>query len=877
MRVFGPINGAGVSVTELAPQALVTPASLGVTGYVGILEKGPLNKVITVRNPTEMAQKAGGRIIESFLPGVCGDFFKTSQGAGELNLVRVTDGSHKTSSKTFKSRQTPIRTDVIDCFADSPGKHGGKKQVIVGQYASVTNTTLSTGKTMEVDEFKGGIVTLSELPGKSFIVQSNDVAGVLTFAPDTTLADQLTLSGGGDLTFGLTLLNNGKATSVLFKNGTDSPESEFAIEVFSNGVSVKFFDNLSMDPDAANYFVPIVNDDSSNYWLSVADTFTGTLSSDVRPANFSGISKSLSSLTLGLNASEIQTSSTSGSPTAEMDEVLGSEIIQDQVTLTVTTAGTRPEGSLSVGTNPSDDDTLTLDFSAIDGLTGTKVITFKNTVTDAESEVLIGVDANATATNLHAFLEAMTYASGRFSYTLAAPLITVVALNANDLHNSGTQFTESATNFTLVQVGTGVAGVDKVLSYVSSNQPDLPATTITPGKPFSAPNGWLIGGTFNITSDDDLLLADTAILTVDPLPINELVGGFLIPDATQRRKRFQIVSNTANSVTVKSGSVLTDVADAGDQYIIEAAVELGGGYDGVASISDQDYIDAWDIDTSPFNSLAGKNKGLIKYATPGVTSVSVEKAGRDYANAKNHQYRAEFPSNITTEDAAEEYVNDTLGRDNYMVASLPSFGFKKNPDAGGNILVPMTGMIHGREALVARNFQGFFKAAAGIDVTLPDIVSLPTGDKVLDEEVLNPQGIGVIKFKEGNAIIWGDRMLSLSTGFTFKHQREYLSHIEHILLENFDFLVFALNNSATQTELLNTLTIYFEGQFALGAFDGQKFKDAVRIKVDSENNTEATKALGDLNGEIAVKIVNTVERVRFIIGQAGIGEDLAAE
>jgi phage tail sheath protein FI len=184
------------------------------------------------------------------------------------------------------------------------------------------------------------------------------------------------------------------------------------------------------------------------------------------------------------------------------------------------------------------------------------------------------------------------------------------------------------------------------------------------------------------------------------------------------------------------------------------------------------------------------------------------------------------------------------------------------------------GAIHGREALIANNFSGFHKAAAGIDVTLPRVLKLPTGENILDEEFLNPQGINVIKKKDGNFILWGDRTVGLDSAFKFKHQREYLSHIEHILQENFDFIVFAINNAETIGIAETALTVFFLGEFDNGALDGATFPEAVRIKIDDEINTAITAAAGDLNAQIRIKIVNTVERFVISIGKAGIFESL---
>lgn len=876
-RRYGPTLGAGVVIIEEQADKTIEAAALGVTGYAGVLQKGRLGELIRIANSTAARNKVGSFIPESLLPDCIFDFFEHGNGAGEIHLVRVTDGTEKTSGLAVKNRATPLRNEVMRIDADNAGRWAGKKQTIVGQYTSVTNTTLSTGRTPTLDEWKDATLVMAELPGQAFKVLGNTTAGVLSLAPDATLDDALILSGGGDLTFAIVLTNEGKAISVLFEDGVENPTTEWAMKVFEDGILVKQYDDLNSDPNSSRYFEAIVNDDDSNFWVKLTDQFTGTLTLDTRPANFAGLSVGLTATVLTANIAEVQVSAANAA-TAEFDEAPGSAIIRDNVTLTNTAPGTRPVGNVLIGTNPSDNDTLTLDFSPIDGVTGTQLITFKTVVADPLTEVLIGGTAALTRDALLVFLQAMVYANGRMLYaTGAGDSIDVTALDANDLMNATTEFTESTTNFTFVQVGTGTPGVDQTWAYTSAGQTDLPATVLITGKALVAPNAWLMGGVLHSTDPvDDFGVADTITLISDPFPANGLVGGFLIPDKADRRIKFQIVSNTGSTITVRSGSDMTVEAALGDEYIVQAAIELEGGYDGVAGIGDQDFIDAWSVADSLFNQLFGKNKGLVKLGTPGVSATAVQKAGAAYAEAKNYQYRYEVPANVTLDESVEALINDTIGRNDFAVVSFPSFASVIDPlGEGGLKQISLTGAIHGREALVAKNFQGFHKAAAGIDITLPRIVKLPTGERVLDEEFLNPQGINIIKKKDGNFIIWGDRTVGVDSAFKFKHQREYLSHVEHVLQENFDFIIFAINNADTVALAQTALTVYFLGEFAVGAFEGATFEEGVRIKIDSEINTAITAAAGDLNAQIRLKIVNTVERFNISIGKAGIFESLA--
>jgi phage tail sheath protein FI len=186
----------------------------------------------------------------------------------------------------------------------------------------------------------------------------------------------------------------------------------------------------------------------------------------------------------------------------------------------------------------------------------------------------------------------------------------------------------------------------------------------------------------------------------------------------------------------------------------------------------------------------------------------------------------------------------------------------------------MTGMIHGREARMAADWDGHHKAQAGQDAILPDVLELPTGDAVLNEEYLNPLGINVVKKLKGNFVLWGDRTLWLTTEWKWKHQRELMSYYEHVLQESFDFIIFAINDPETDAQALTSLQSFFLPEYVKRAIRGNTFEDAAILKVDSENNTDATRATGDLYADVSLMLADTVERFNIRIGKQGIFESV---
>lgn len=399
---------------------------------------------------------------------------------------------------------------------------------------------------------------------------------------------------------------------------------------------------------------------------------------------------------------------------------------------------------------------------------------------------------------------------------------------------------------------------------------------VTLGTPFVPNNKWT--PPFTVTAGaTPLVAADTLVIDYKPFVADSLIGGDVYPDKPNYPKtKFRVTDNDHKTVTVQDGSDMTTVSAIGDEFQVVAALELEGGRDGNADVTDVDYSNqAWTPTTSPFNQIRGKNQGLIKYATPGITSTAVQKAGVNYAKSRNGQYRYEVPSSVVTEQGVDEYVNDTLGRSNYAAVEWPSFGYVPDPLGGGQgklKLTTLTGQIHGREATIARDWNGYHKAGTDETATLPKVVKLPTGDNILDEEYLTPLGINVVKKLNGNFVAWGDRTLWLDPQWKWKHQRELMSYYECVLMESFNWIVFAINDPLTQDQGLTALKAFFLPEWTKRAIRGDTFGKAAVIKVDNEINTDVTRDAGDLNAEISLRLADTVERFKILIGKQGLFE-----
>lgn len=869
VRRFGPVQAAGVQIEEKEPDKQIQAAPLGVTAVVGEFERGTPGEPGFPGGLKSFNRRYGSRTPSSEAPSSCEDFYRLGRGAGELIPWRVTAGdevgavlevwnraqvldyaviTEATASLELTARaggKTNLRYEIVTPAGGAPtvalsgnvieitpatagstgsaiaavinddatigalvaangnetgtftattaetsftqgtakslhstwvakngGKWGGQRKFYVDEITGVndlTPTSLDTGDTMIENEWVGGTLQLKKVGTKTYRITGNTAAGVISLEADQDLVTDWTAASGTPANrYVLTRenvdhLGNEKHLALLFVDGQENPGSEWGVEIYVDGSLVNQYRNLSSDPTSPRYFLNVINDDPSNYEVTVNDLYSGDKTvASARPANYHGQSLDLNSTTLWVSAVNASVSSTLGA-----------------------------------------DPAVSVELGSLAGECGVVGEVF-----NTGADILWTVFQNGV-------------------YTLAV----------------------TQTSFTGVETDIG----DEVCKIRVTNG----STSLADG--------------------------DVINLKLTPLVPNEAVGGKIWPDVENEPDlSFQIVSNTRDSISVRTGLDLTDdgAIEAGAVYRVEYQEELEGGHDGSAT-TEADYLAAFDSVSSTLNKIFGKNKGLVKMSTPGVVSATVQKAGLEYAAARNYQYYVEIPSNVTAEDAAVNHINTTIGRSDYGFTYFPSFGYISDPDAtpGSNEValkeVSMAGMILGRHALVAKNYNGYHKAPAGIDVTLPDILLLPTGGpetaSILNEEILNPKGVNVIKFRQGSVIIWGDRTISPDSGWQWLHQRSLMSYYENVLRENFDWIIFALNNPETQERLKTTIRAYFLPEWQKGAIRGDEFEgDAMKLKIDDENNTDLTRSLGDLNAEITLRLADTVERLKIVIGKAGI-------
>lgn len=765
---YGPVLGPGVVVIEKDAGKRIEAAPLGVTGYVGILEKGPVGELISCYSAQDFKRICGGRISDSLLPDAVQDFFNHGGGAGEVHLIRVTHGDERVATRTIFSREVTSSSttrvqQVMRIDAKNGGRWAGKRAVVtslLNVIGDVTATTLTVPATYplsvaaKVNEWKGGYVVLDQVTTKRYLILSN-TAGTTPVITVTADSDMLTDLGGSltDPGFRLEIeRDTAKEIAVQIGDGEADATTLFNLRVYVDGAPVLYYPNLSMDPASKYYFANTINDDPNNYEIAVTDLNGGNTATNRRPACYYGLISA--------------------------------------VTATTLQAKTHQKYVTGVGTY---------------GVAlGTLTAAMKHRV-----KIRCVVLAGAVTMDVYAAID------------------------------GGPE----------QKIGVGVS-----TSAAFGTCPIVPPFTLTPGGTPTA--------------------GDVITIEYFPFEPSVLINGYVYPDyLNYPAERYRITGNTVDTVTIAAGD-MTSHGAVNDSWMIVAPLGLCNGYDGIASIADSDYYQTnYDAELSPFNDLLAMNKGLVRLATPGVTATAVQKAGLAFAEAKNWQYRVEIPSGTVSENDAVAFINSTIGRNDFGATAFPSFGHVDDPDKPGQLKeISLTGAIHGREAAIARNYSGYHKTPAGVDVVLSRVLQLDTSR--LNEEVLNPQGINVVKFVKGNCIVWGARTIAIDSAWRYLHHRALMSYYEHVLQENFDWTIFQINDPELQVQVLSSLRAYFMPEWQKRALRGDKFEDACAIRVDNEINTDATRAEGKLYAEIGLRLADTVEQFIITVSKDGVFEQV---
>lgn len=342
-----------------------------------------------------------------------------------------------------------------------------------------------------------------------------------------------------------------------------------------------------------------------------------------------------------------------------------------------------------------------------------------------------------------------------------------------------------------------------------------------------------------------------------------------IPALTKAKK--------AGFISVNRGIDLTKISSVGDMFLVSFPQSLQGGYDDdLGSIIPWHYTKFFDVESNALErAVMGKNLGLIRVATPGVSDLAVIKQALLYVERKAFEYRIEIPAHYTPA-AADAFINQDVGRNDFASAAYPSYGYISDAIRGGKRLIPITGDIMGLESYFASIHDGYHIPAAGVEARLNRVLDIPYDMDTGEEASLTVSGLQPIKRLFGSVVIFGAECPAIDPIYSFLHIRRVQSDFVRIFLEAMPLLrlLFKPNQPNQAEQLRMILGSFMREEYRKGSLNKYlSYEQAVQIRIESPQNVGAI-ATADDSRDILTQIANGELNAHINYVPAGIIKNL---
>ncbi len=171
--------------------------------------------------------------------------------------------------------------------------------------------------------------------------------------------------------------------------------------------------------------------------------------------------------------------------------------------------------------------------------------------------------------------------------------------------------------------------------------------------------------------------------------------------------------------------------------------------------------------------------------------------------------------------------------------------------------------------------RGIWKAPAGTEADIRGIngVEYPFSD--MENGILNPRGINVIRQFPNGIVSWGARTMdgddNASSEYKYVPIRRLALYIEESLFRGLKWVTFEPNDEPLWAQIRLNAGAFMHTLFRQGAFQGQTKKDAYFVKCDSETTNATDQNLGRVNVWIGFAPLKPAEfvilRLQQIAGQ----------
>jgi phage tail sheath protein FI len=164
--------------------------------------------------------------------------------------------------------------------------------------------------------------------------------------------------------------------------------------------------------------------------------------------------------------------------------------------------------------------------------------------------------------------------------------------------------------------------------------------------------------------------------------------------------------------------------------------------------------------------------------------------------------------------------------------------------------------------------RNVWKAPAGVEATIRDVMGLEYLFSDKENGVLNPKGINALRLFPDGIVNWGGRTMagddSFASEWRYISVRRTALFIEESLYRGMKWVVFEPNDEPLWAQIRLNVGSFMRNLFRQGAFQGKTPKEAYFVKCDNETTTQ-----NDINNGIVNIIVGfaPLKPAEFVILQ----------
>jgi phage tail sheath protein FI len=167
--------------------------------------------------------------------------------------------------------------------------------------------------------------------------------------------------------------------------------------------------------------------------------------------------------------------------------------------------------------------------------------------------------------------------------------------------------------------------------------------------------------------------------------------------------------------------------------------------------------------------------------------------------------------------------------------------------------------------------RGVWKAPAGIEADLRNILGLDLKLTDMENGVLNQLGVNCLRTFPSGFVCWGSRTMAgsddLGSEWKYIPIRRFALFLEESLFRGTKWIVFEPNDEPLWAKIRQNINAFMMGLFRQGAFQGSTPDKAFYVKCDAETTTQADRNLGIVNIEVGFAPLKPAEFVVIKIQQ----------